>query len=65
MQITEKEMVVKGLECCRDCLDMGCEVSCYSEDCPYKGKWNCIPELCSDALNLLKEQDGYVSVPFS
>lgn len=58
--MTDKESVIEGLEHCKKSY-------CYR--CPYVCDGlcgaNCTAELASDVLDLLKEQEGYVSVPFS
>ena len=55
--MADRKKVAKGLRCCIDGLDMNYEISCDSGDCPYTGEDGCIIKLCSDALELLKEQE--------
>ena len=54
MGMTDREKVIKGLECCAECG------KCKSE-CPYDGKNNsmygCTTRLAKDALELLKAQE--------
>lgn len=56
--MTDREKVIKGLECCRDCFELDWDVTCATIDCPYKGERECLPKLCSAALDLLKEQEA-------
>jgi len=58
--MTDREKVIKGLECCRDCFELDWDVTCATIDCPYKGERECLPKLCSDALALLKEQEAEI-----
>ena len=56
MEVSDREKVIKGLECCTDGFMM-----CKRERCPYYGKApidsTCRIELEKDALALLKEQE--------
>lgn len=47
------EKVIKGLDCCLGVND--CDIE-RNGDCPYKDLPICATFLCSDALELLKEQ---------
>lgn len=51
--MTEREKVIRGLECCAQGSLSNCE------ECPYTGI-GCSEHLCADALALLKEQEARV-----
>ena len=56
----DREKVIKGLECCAG--------QCNYHGCPYKDPCenaNGVKQIMLDAIAMLKEQEGYVSVPFS
>ena len=53
--MTDREKVMKGLECCLGSND--CDVE-PKEDCPYKGMCLCAMALHLDVFALLKEQDA-------
>lgn len=63
----KKEKVIRGLECCRQNTPDDPFQQCGA--CPYNinGIYveDCRSVLSGDALELLKEQGNYVSVPFS
>lgn len=56
--MTEREKIYKGLAACTN-------VYAVCKDCPYREQRRCQYLLMDDVLNLLKEQKGYVTVPFS
>ena len=67
----DRAKVIKGLETYIPMkYETNEEKECRHEQCPY-GRENykpmngCFWDLMSDALELLKDQEGYVSVPFS
>lgn len=53
--MTDREKVIKGLECCLGSND--CDVE-SKEDCPYKGMCLCAMTLYFDVLALLKKQEA-------
>lgn len=64
--MTDRERTIKWLECCGGYNDELEHVGC-SQECPYWESEDCCnaSQPYEDALKLLKEQEGYVSVPFS
>lgn len=54
--MTDREKVMKGLECC---IDVNTEASC--RECPYYNHERCDPDdVLRDALTLLKKQEARV-----
>ena len=52
MMMVDREKVIKGLEC---------HAGLCSESCPYYNITDfCFEELCMDAIELLKEQEGQI-----
>ncbi len=54
--MADREKVLKGLECCKR-MEMDYEIEYCPDECPYSNNRDCIQTLCSDALELLKEQE--------
>ena len=73
----DREKVIKAVECRKNvhkrcgnpCERIGdCEYAVWARDSDSEPYYPCccdIEKLCDDILFLLKEQEGYVSVPFS
>ena len=57
--MNNREKVIKGLE---HCSEDGCKDCPYESDCTMCDGFSL---LAKDALALLKEREGYVSIPFS
>lgn len=57
--MTDREKVMKGLECCLDCKDDNCPADCpYMEDCfPDGTALTAIYPVLTDAYELLKMQE--------
>ena len=59
VEMTNREKVIKGLECCREMDGHACQKCPYISDCNNMSAG--IPHLASDALELLKEQQETIS----
>ena len=55
--MTNREKVLKGLECLSDENNI-----CSKDTCPYYMFESCVPEITHDALELLKKQSQWISV---
>ena len=55
--MTNREKVLKGLECLSDENNI-----CSKDTCPYYMFEGCVPEISHDALELLKKQPQWISV---
>ena len=55
--ISDREKVIKGLECCNEYAVYNSECK---EECPYLdvNRYCCVEDLIKDALTLLKEQEA-------
>lgn len=57
--MTEREKIIKGLECCSTPYKSCSKVCPYSKEC-FEMDGEGITHLCSDALELIKEQQKQI-----